>query len=1520
MNQKCAPTEASQRSEPRKDVVPLDSEALISLLSGSPSANHRPLNTSTALLGGTNSLDLPSSNVSGSNSPLPAVYVKHALESFVTSIPMNVEQSTGSITSRGNILDDLNMASAYQQLIKLANHKTSLGQSCTSIPSATIPTVSEALPNTNLSLDLLTQLSNSVPSEWLSQLIAQPRTENITSSTVSDDSLSIALQNLLLKQMLETTSLHPQRDDITNVGTDQVSAALTSQSPQLTFPDCRLISTGASSNSFPADQIGSLHANNTGFVSLVPGMSTSLHSFIRPSSQRISPSPMTLPSTVQNSSTSTSFSLCCSTPSASSVHPISDQGISGDSSNSPSATPTANGSSKYGNSLATASVVNVPNEGHAWEPCKVCGDKASGRHYGVVSCEGCKGFFKRSIRGHVSYVCRGDQNCLVNKAYRNRCQYCRLQKCLAVGMRSEAVQNERRPSNAFGFGFMSDSMSNDGGTSSPNLNNETASVSEGRSFPTQSLSDSPRLQPQVIKPEADGDTDGDYYSNLEHSQQKSAVPENTTSDSSPVNAVRMNDTRGTLSLTNSGDTRSTVTTCSSFSTALPSSVNRIGPVTALKRESTAPISSCSTNSLSESLITRSIKPIVPLTSSIASTQGSTSLTSFSSGLNFLSRAPKMTDSVDDSLVARIDALTRKGRTPVLSNASISSILNRSETDVPPVPSLRPLSSSNNASDSLGSQDMSGSSLASLTASPVPTYGVGHRTETSNPSELELNDLAKVALSAMSTANQERNLAALYTYWLVATAESLGNSLNVPSSAVSSTTTTTTTTASASSISTGTSSVGINGNQVSTPAMNSLTLRLDQMNPDSVHLLTHANLAGRNPLGVGTKPILPHTTDNSQADALGTLMAMMLGAESSNVKNVPVTASASTSGEVSGTLPELVPVETGISDNSAAPLHSVPFSFALHSSPLLASTVRTVPPPPPPPPNKSTNLLNLLGRRLSGSQSPQRPVGADVHHPDRPASEGTSERNSSLQCSDDSGPPLLKPADRSPDSLSLHSVEFSGENKLTSSRKRKCQDDLADIAKSALRPRKSSTHSQHNDIVGECTQRTGFSTDSSPPVINGPIVCPAIMNKIFQLSPDFIKTCKPMRPLCLSSELASRVLFLTVDWLRKFECLRFLPSWAQRDLVAVSWSDLFVLGLCQTVHQLIEAQRLDQQAANTNSREARQPSRRLSCPVPPRSLPSSSSDKAVYSSESNDGNDESSLGDPTVTNQPPISSDSLKLTAQVTSNALSSTSSAAVISLVEQLVRQFEKAQISADEYTYLRCMIILSSGHLCINLRDANLARHVTDLESRVLAEFADFLASHTPVTLGEDKETVTKKAVQRSLSLTQLLSTLRYLDPKDLEEAFFSSLLGSVSITQILPYLLEGENLLLGGPSTLNQLITQRNFSSQVVTSARDIPTSSTPNTDSVTSMRFKLEPVHSPELSRRTIFSPRLHSLPSTPPTESQRLDEIRPRSSDNLLGLTVDNPSFGVTNTEMTERATTDTSTPNTTCNGIIYNPVG
>jgi hypothetical protein len=69
--------------------------------------------------------------------------------------------------------------------------------------------------------------------------------------------------------------------------------------------------------------------------------------------------------------------------------------------------------------------------------CIVCGDKASGRHYGVVSCEGCKGFFKRSVRKNVKYSCLGQNRCIVNKTMRNRCQSCRWQKCLSCGMKVE---------------------------------------------------------------------------------------------------------------------------------------------------------------------------------------------------------------------------------------------------------------------------------------------------------------------------------------------------------------------------------------------------------------------------------------------------------------------------------------------------------------------------------------------------------------------------------------------------------------------------------------------------------------------------------------------------------------------------------------------------------------------------------------------------------------------------------------------------------------------------------------------------------------------------------------------------------------------------------------------------------------------------------------------------------------------------------------------------------------------------
>ncbi|KAL3125914.1 hypothetical protein niasHT_009443 [Heterodera trifolii] len=77
------------------------------------------------------------------------------------------------------------------------------------------------------------------------------------------------------------------------------------------------------------------------------------------------------------------------------------------------------------------------------EPCQVCGDKSTGTHYGTVSCNGCKGFFRRTILRSQKFTCRFNKQCVIDKNYRCACRFCRFQKCLSAGMKKEAIQFER---------------------------------------------------------------------------------------------------------------------------------------------------------------------------------------------------------------------------------------------------------------------------------------------------------------------------------------------------------------------------------------------------------------------------------------------------------------------------------------------------------------------------------------------------------------------------------------------------------------------------------------------------------------------------------------------------------------------------------------------------------------------------------------------------------------------------------------------------------------------------------------------------------------------------------------------------------------------------------------------------------------------------------------------------------------------------------------------------------------------
>ncbi|GMR33050.1 hypothetical protein PMAYCL1PPCAC_03245 [Pristionchus mayeri] len=81
------------------------------------------------------------------------------------------------------------------------------------------------------------------------------------------------------------------------------------------------------------------------------------------------------------------------------------------------------------------------------ESCDVCGDTATGYHYDVPSCNGCKTFFRRAVLGQRKFVCKKNGECKnsMNKEIRVKCRACRFEKCVEVGMNPMAIISETNP-------------------------------------------------------------------------------------------------------------------------------------------------------------------------------------------------------------------------------------------------------------------------------------------------------------------------------------------------------------------------------------------------------------------------------------------------------------------------------------------------------------------------------------------------------------------------------------------------------------------------------------------------------------------------------------------------------------------------------------------------------------------------------------------------------------------------------------------------------------------------------------------------------------------------------------------------------------------------------------------------------------------------------------------------------------------------------------------------------------------
>ncbi|CAH8473698.1 unnamed protein product [Heterobilharzia americana] len=1520
--------QAKQKVKCKKEAPPLDSAALISLLSGTGNLN--PTNCSaSSSTNPLNPLGNLSSDLDGVNS---TIHLRQALETLInpTVSPPGFDQSSSHGLLSNDMVDGGSLTQAFQQLTSLSNHKTS------GIPN--VLSSAPLLPDENtgtmnatgtFSFDFLAQLSAAAaaaaaatpappppPPDIVNHLANLTTPDGFSSVLPTEESLSSALQNLLFKQMLSVNT--GSNTFIPSLGSTRNSAGTITQSGQHTsLNECRPMNNDVSncnseklipSTYSLASNFLSLHSpnsnnnsNNTNHNSNNPR-----NSFIRPTS-RISPEPIASASSPPSTSSTPSF-MCSnqSNPPVGEFYPPGENVASSPNSVLLNSCTTLGTSPNTGMNI-TQTAVNLSNENQSWEPCKVCGDKASGRHYGVVSCEGCKGFFKRSIRGHVSYVCRSEQNCLVNKAYRNRCQYCRLQKCLAVGMRSEAVQNERRPTNTFALNFLSDNSgnsnsitnasSNANGRGSPNssintttttsnitITTTTANVSSNNATSngittaltsnTNIRNTSSQSQHTFYKSEPNSEEAEDEINNANNNReivaQKSEDGQLSCSNS-PSNSYRLLPANTTATIV--GSLASKHLNENQFTgTSRNSALSDISSSSSTSSNSAAMGETEMNDSNQPSCLQQDIKPCVtPNQLGSKSTPGLChSPQVVTHPLALPSPLPVMclptsafSFSNQRSTAASVISSNSTGNASYSSNLStygtsledcLASSLRDSEYGSTNL--NRPInrntlltSQLSDMSESKGSttQESYSRKMTSFSNSICPS-SVSSQQESlplfGDAGGLNLNELTKLALSNInplpsSTSNQQgRSLAALYTYWLAAAAAA--GTLNPPP-----------------------------------PQQSEQSQQQHYSLQQQNHLENQLLING---LNHQSKSVL--SAADSQTEALNALMTIMLGSSDqiavnnfnalADVVNSNAHLKSPIRSHSHSQPPFLLHRSHAHQPNSSNVVRSTtspnPFDLPIPSTPATclssslfglnsgapnvstttttvnasttSTTAATVPSSnapiiPTPPPIKSTNLIQLLCKRTSNTKTggTSSSGSTTVANKRKRSSSSNSSTANNLEenlseCAepvdtdrDVNGHSSLKKFEHTPCDIPLQSdgnvsdpSPKKEETNWTRSRKRKMHNSFPSDAVRSIRRRTESSNSlqsNNNSTVGlghhvvdiraayedddedrstesisECTK----SPDSSRP--SSPLVGPVLLNSMFDLNAQLFKPCQDgnnNRSLNISSELASRVLFLTVDWLRRFDGLKRLPIGAQRDLVAISWSDLFVLGLCQAADQINRAQ------YHKSSQELNDPqSGNNSC-----SQNDNSAAKQVSGRQQVD-----SPCCATATSSP------MKESTDVSHLKPSSSSSLAVIELVEQLMKQFSGAEIDTHEYTYLRCMVILSSGRLCINARDANLAKQITEMESRVLSEFSEFLsarAAASPSSTGSppsSRKKMTRNVIKRVLVLTQLLSTLRYLDPKDLEEAFFSNLLGSVSIAQILPYLLESNDLFVQSQMVMNSCL----------------------------------------------------------------------------------------------------------------------